>query len=89
MAEQHEYDAHSVDDPARAAVIVTPDDANDLAIKPTRALWVGGAGALSLIFADETAAVLISGVPAGTLLPFQVKRVRSTGTTATLIAALY
>jgi hypothetical protein len=65
---------------------VTPSDTVDLT-NVTRALWVGGAGNINLIFADGTTQ-LISGVPAGTLLPFRVSRVKSTTTTATLIVAL-
>lgn len=65
---------------------VTPNDTTDIA--PTRALWVGGAGAVAVIFVDDTDPVTLSGVPAGTLLPFAVRRVLSTGTTATLIRAL-
>jgi hypothetical protein len=50
---------------------------------------VGGAGNISLILSEDSSAVTFSNVPAGTILPFQVKQVRSTNTTATLIVALY
>lgn len=72
---------------------VTPTD--NTAIPVTRALWVGGAGNLVVKFADvvdvTTAGntVTITGVPAGTLLPFAVKCVNSASTTATSIVALY
>jgi hypothetical protein len=74
-------------DPARHAVAVTPDDSNDLA-NNARALWIGGAGNVALDFVGSGTNVVIVGVPAGTLLPFEIKRVRSTGTTATNIVAL-
>lgn len=74
--------------PALGAVAVTPSDAADLTVVPTRSLWVGGAGNVNVDMADGTT-VLFSGVTAGTILPLQVKRVRSTSTTATLIVALY
>jgi hypothetical protein len=73
--------------PATKAVAVTAAD-SDLAI-PARALYVGGAGNISLILSEDSSAVTFSNVPAGTILPFQVKQVRSTNTTATLIVALY
>lgn len=70
----------------KQAAAVTPSDTADL---PSIAvsLWVGGAGALSVILEGDTSPVLISGIVAGTLLPLRVKRVRATGTTATLITA--
>ncbi|MCA1572819.1 MAG: hypothetical protein LC798_21505 [Chloroflexi bacterium] len=81
--------AVSPSDPAVGLRAVAPNDGADMN-PPARALWVGGAGALSVIaWEDEDAApVTISGVAAGTLLPIAVRRVRATGTTATLIVAL-
>lgn len=68
---------------AEHVALVTPDDAADLAT-PSRALWVGGGGAVKVTTAGgET--VLISGIAAGTLLPLRVVRVWSATTTATLI----
>lgn len=72
--------------PARYFSAVTPDNSNDLAYA-TRALWVGGAGNLSVIDLDGNT-VAFTGIPAGTLLPIRVARVRATGTTATNIVAL-
>lgn len=74
--------------PARALRAVTPNDSTDLE-GYVRALWVGGAGNVSVIAAEDTDPVTISGVPAGTILPIRAKRVRSTSTTATNIVALY
>lgn len=71
---------------ASSGVAVTKSDSTVLS--PTRALWVGGAGDLSVIFAGDTAAVTIAGVLAGTLLPFQVTKVMA-ATTATNVVALY
>lgn len=72
--------------PAYGAVAVTPNDSADLSI-PARALYIGGAGDIALIMAsgDE---VTFSGCLAGTILPIQVIRVKSTSTTATNILAL-
>jgi hypothetical protein len=78
---------------ARKGVVITP--ANDTRIETTRAVWVGGAGNLTVKFMDNTSpttsggTVLISGIPAGTLLPIAVNCINATSTTATLIVALY
>lgn len=72
--------------PARYFSAVTPSDSADLTYA-TRALYIGGAGNLSVIDLDGVT-VAINGVAAGTLLPIRVARVRSTGTTATNITAL-
>lgn len=72
---------------ASRAVAVTPHDTNDLT-NISRALWVGAAGNVSVILAEDSTAVTLVGVPAGTLLPLRVKRVRATNTTATSIVAL-
>lgn len=77
----------SPSDPAVSLEAVTPHDTNDLAT-PARALWVGGAGNVSVIANNDTAAVTIVGVAAGTLLPIMASRVRATNTTATSIVAL-
>lgn len=74
--------------PSVNASVVTPDDATELAYV-TRGLYVGGAGALSVIMRDETEAVTFAGLPAGSVLPIRVKLVRATGTTATSIVAIW
>lgn len=71
---------------AQRAVAVTPSDSTTFA--KTQGLWVGGAGAITATMADGSN-VLISGIAAGTLLPIGVTAVKSTGTTATLIVAMY
>lgn len=79
----------SLVDPSRRALVVTPADGADLVTDScTRAVWVGGAGNLNVDMANGNT-VLFSGIPAGTFLPIQVKRIRSTSTTATLIVALF
>jgi len=70
---------------ARRLAAVTPSDTTDLT--NCRALWIGGAGTVSLKCVDDTVAVSLT-VPAGTLLPVFASRVMA-ATTATLIVALY
>lgn len=70
---------------------ITPDNSNDL---PTacKAIFVGGAGNISLIQLSDTGAatpVVFNSVPAGTILPVVARRVRVTGTTATNLIALW
>ena len=73
--------------PVSHAAAVTPADGTEFA-NVTTALWVGGGGNLSVVMAGgET--VTLSGVLPGTLVPLRVTRVRSTGTTATNILALW
>jgi hypothetical protein len=72
--------------PAETAKAVTPSDTTT--IGGCRALWVGGAGNLTLDFPDGSNNVPIVGVPAGTLLPIAPLRVK-VATTATSIVALY
>jgi len=69
------------------AAVVTPSDTANLP-KSARVLWVGGAGNVKVdTVSGDT--VTINSVAAGTLLPIQVRRVYSTGTSATLMVALY
>jgi hypothetical protein len=73
--------------PIVGGAAVTKSDATVLA--PTRSLWVGGTGDLTVCFHKApTAAVALVGVPAGTMLPICVVQVRA-ATTATDIVALY
>lgn len=85
--DDYAYFAIPLSGPAVGGAAVTPDNDNDLT-RVTRGLWVGGAGAVAVTTADGTALTL-SGVAAGSLLPIRVSRVKSTGTTATLIVALW
>lgn len=87
MADTFNNHEPGLDSPATRAAAVTPSDGVDLT-SAARALWVGGAGNVSLITTGGDT-VTISGVAAGTLLPIRAARVRSTSTTATLIVALW
>lgn len=65
---------------------VTPNDSEDLAVE-AKALYVGGAGDISIITPGGDT-VLIESIPAGSVLPIRAARVRSTDTDATEILAL-
>lgn len=77
------------DQGARQLRLLTPSDTAELPLGVCRALWVGGAGNLAVIAEGDTAAVTISGVAAGAVVPVRAQNVMSTNTTATLIVALY
>jgi hypothetical protein len=87
MVEKYEGRADGATYPARHGFAVTASDSVDLPSE-TRAIYVGGAGDLSVVLAggDE---VVLAGAPAGSLLPVRVARVKATGTTATLMVGLY
>jgi hypothetical protein len=71
----------------RASAITTSD--STIFVQPTRALYVGAAGNITVDMADGGTSVLFVAVQGGTILPIQVTRVYATGTTATSIVALY
>ena len=73
--------------PGRYAEAVTPSNSVDLT-RVSRALFVGGAGNLSVVMAGNGETVVFIGVPAGAVLPIRVSRVNSTSTTATNIVAI-
>lgn len=77
-----------LDDPAWDAASVSPNNSADLPKAPTRGVYVGGAGDVSVVMAGGTQVTFV-GAQAGSILPIRVDRVRSTDTTATDILALY
>ena len=74
--------------PMISAVSVTPDDVNEMQYV-ARAIYVGGAGNLSVVLKNDQAPVTFTGLTAGTLLPIRARQVKATGTTATLIVAMH
>ena len=72
-------------DPAFGAYAVTPHDSN---ANVARALYVGGAGNVAVVTRGRSTSVIFVDVPAGAILPVQVTKVLSTGTTATDILGL-
>lgn len=74
--------------PFEKGVAVTPNDNADLTKKPCRGLMATGAGNVSVILKGDTSEVVLS-LAVGVVLNVKVARVRSTGTTATGIVALY
>lgn len=77
--------------PITSVVAVTPSDSTQLT-DTARALWIGGAGNVSLLLPDGTTSVLLTAVAVGVWHPIRFRRVNSTtggNTTATAILAGY
>ncbi|WP_379063896.1 hypothetical protein ACHMW4_19160 [Mesorhizobium sp. UC22_110] len=75
--------------PASSLKAVTPHATDTLPNGVCRALWIGAAGDVAMIAEDDTLAVTLTAVPAGSVLPVRAKAVRAAGTTASNIVALY
>lgn len=73
--------------PILGGAAVTPSDTVDLA-PAARALYVGVGGAIKVDTLNGST-LTFAGVSGGCILPVSVKRVYSTGTTASSIIALY
>lgn len=73
--------------PAGSATAITPNDDTDLATE-TRSLYVGGAGNVSVILANDADPVTLTALAVGVLHELRVRRVRATGTTATGLVGL-
>ena len=87
MADPFEFNARTLDSPARHAFAVTPSDSVSFTTS-CRALYIGNAGNVALVTVggDE---VTFVGLAAGSILPVATSRVDATGTTATNIVALW
>lgn len=72
---------------AVAGFAVTPSDSTVFS-STHRALYIGGAGDVTVRMVRDGSQLTFSAVPVGTLLPVSVDKVLATGTTATLILAL-
>lgn len=78
---------------ATHAVAVTPNDTTPIQdaggkIVSARRLWIGGAGNLTVVM-DKNQTITFTGVLAGSTMSIETSYVKSTGTTATNIVALY
>lgn len=73
---------------ARNAVAVVPSDTVDLTVY-AKALYIGVTGDVAVIPVGQSTSVIFKAHPVGYFVGCQVRRVLSTGTTATNILALY
>lgn len=77
---------HAMGASSRNWEAITPSDSTDLNYV-TRGIYVGGDGNINAVAPDGTV-VLFSGAKAGSVLPLEVARVKSTSTTATGLVGL-
>lgn len=75
--------------PARHAEELDASVSDDQPSQPTRAIYVGTAGDISVDMLGSGTAIVFKGLPAGTLLPIQITELNNTGTTATDVVALF
>jgi hypothetical protein len=68
------------------AQVVSPSNSSDFS--ESSVLWIGGAGNVR-VTTDQGSDVTFTGVLSNTTLPVRVKRVWSTGTTATNIVRVF
>jgi hypothetical protein len=80
--------ASTISGPSEYAVAITPHDSTNFTNGTCRGIYVGVAG--NVVAVDQNGnAVTFVGCLAGSVIPFQAKRVNSTNTTATSLVALY
>ena len=72
--------------PPNNAFAVTPSDASVFA-KQTKQIWVGTTGNLAVLMWGDTVSVILTSVPAGTMLSLSVQKILATGTTASNMIA--
>ena len=81
------WEASNITSSAYSYSTITPSDTTDDAAGPFKAIYVGGAGAISIVRLDNTV-VLFSAAIAGSILPVIGRRVNALNTTASLMVGL-
>jgi hypothetical protein len=88
MAPQPRIFGDSAPGPLDGSFTITPSDSTMLA-RPTRAVYVGGAGNLAVRLAGDQSTPIFMAVPVGTVLNIRADKILATGTTATNLVGLY
>ncbi len=83
MQDNFSSHSNSLTSPASKAFAITPNDSLDLS-EITRAIYVGGAGDLTVQMMDGADATFV-GVSAGTLLPLRARRVKVASTATNIV----
>ncbi len=78
--------AAGLESPAWTATVITAG-AGDLAVIPTRGLYIGGGGGDVTVTMAGGGSVQFTGLPAGTFMPIRIDKM--TATTASNVVALY
>lgn len=69
---------------ARGGVTITPSDTTDFSSYVVAVVVATGNISCVPVDGDDSSPIVITGAPVGWVLPWQLRRVMSTGTTATL-----
>lgn len=75
--------------PARSCYAITPHNTNNIGTYLPKAIYVGTGGNITMQLEKDSAAVLFSNIPDGSILPVRPRIVKATGTTASGIVALF
>lgn len=86
MHDRYNTFSTGLESPVIDGFAITPDD-HEYLPETTRAVYVGGAGSLSVTLASG-AVITLEGIGSGTFLPLRACRVLATDTTATAIIGL-
>ena len=81
------YGKGQLSDPASHAFAITKSDTVNFDFS-TRSIYIGGDGNITVVTVNDEVVAFV-GLIAGTVLPIRIKRVNSTGTTATNLVGLY
>lgn len=76
-------------DPARNAELIDVAAADHSCTHTTTAVYVGTSGDIKVDMVGTGTAVVFSNVPTGTVLPIQISKVYTSGTTASTIIVLW
>lgn len=87
MADLYSNTTPGLTSPAIDGNMIVPSDGADLP-HVTRAVYVGTSGQIQAELVSG-ATVSFASVPAGTMLPLRLRKILSTGTTATNLVALW
>ncbi len=82
-----DYGTKITEQPFQRFAAIAPSDTTPF-VEPPESILVGGAGAITGIDMGG-ATVLLSGLLAGVVYHFKLAQIKATGTTATLLTALY
>lgn len=74
--------------PGISATVVTKSDTVNIVPGPSRWLWIGSAGTLTVLMENDTVPVQFLAVPVGRL-DLRVKRVYASGSSAASIVAVF
>lgn len=79
----------SSSDPAGRAVVIDVSAVDQSLTSASRGLYVGGTGNVKVDMAGGDTGIIFQSVPAGAILPIQVTKIYTSGTSATKMVAMW